>query len=242
MDDDCIKLELELSHPALDVEEHLAASSAVDLFRKERETLFADPETRTRVHQRLHNAVEEVESLLRLYSHLLRINGLLSEYRPSLLKAHRETAAKAHWDYGYGLAHDEPINTESTIRPVRLAHGLDGWECLLKARSKSNWAKQHLHHSDRLSFMDRPSRPSQHEAWPENEYSSDHLVTIVGFRLSCNNGQGQSVQFTVSEGGILKSSLMVNVTAPYGCEWHCRVYFVGYKLGELASRLVRVDS
>ena len=89
--------------------------------------------------------------------------------------------------------------------------------------------------------MDRYTR--QQETWPPNEYSPDRVVTIVGFRLSCDNAQGESVEFAIGEGGgIMTSSLLVYVKAPHGSNWHCRIYFVGYELGELASRVGRVDS
>jgi len=237
-----MKLELDFSHPSINAEEHHAASRAIAHFREERETFIDNSGAREDADQMLQSATEEVESRLRLYGHLLRINRLLSENHPPL-KAHRDTAERAHWDYGYGLAHNEAIDAGSKagVRGVRLTHDLDGWECLLTAKSKSGWAKGLVHHSDRLYFMDRSTR--QHGTWPPNEYSPDRVVTIVGFRLSCNNAKGESVEFTIGEGsGILKSSLLVYVSAPHGCDWHCRIYFVGYELGELASRVGRVDS
>ena len=240
MDDACTKLELDFSHPAIDAEENFAASNAISLFREARETFVDNPGAREMAEQQLQRATEEVEVLLRLYGHLLRINRLLSENHPPS-KARRDTKEKAHWNYGYGLAHDETIDPGSTaVRPVRLAHGLNGWECLLTAKSERGLGK-FLHHNDSLYFMDRSTR--QQETWPPNEYSPDRVVTIVGFRLSCDNAQGESVEFTIGEGGgILTSSLLVYVKAPHGRKWHCRIYFVGYELGELASRLGMVDS
>jgi len=92
------------------------------------------------------------------------------------------------------------------------------------------------HTEHRLSFMDRNSR-DRNVPLPPNKYSSEDEVTIVGFSLSCDNAEGVSVTFRVMFGGIFSSSLLIDVDAPHGYEWHCRVFYVDHELRHVAKRV-----
>ena len=229
MDDTFMTLDLNSSHPAI---EPSIVADAITFFKNGRDTFLSDDRARKKAHKKLQSATKEVESLFRLYEHLLRIKRLLSKDKPPEL-GHpvTVTTAGARWEYGYNLAPNEARAGEPKVkvRPINLDHGLHATECLLTL--KKEWFKHSAH---RLSFMDRSSRPIN-VSMPPNEYSSGAEVTIVGFSLSCDNAEGESVTFKIIFGGILSSSLWIDVDAPHGRNWHCRVFYVDHELGHLAK-------
>jgi hypothetical protein len=139
------------------------------------------------------------------------------------------------WEYGWhGEVVDAGADPEAQVESVRFDNELDGWMCLLKTKPATNICNFLSNQARRdFSFTGPHTRPQK--AAPPNEYTSGHEKTIVGFSLSCDNAQGTAVEFVIGKGGILSSSLMVDVKAPCGCEWHCRIFFVSDDLGWLAS-------
>jgi hypothetical protein len=128
---------------------------------------------------------------------------------------------------------DADADPEDNVKPVKFDIGLDGFMCLLKTKPPWHLFLGHAH--GEFTFMGLDTRLLM-ETLP-NKYSSGRKKTIVGFSLSCDNERDEDVEFTITEGGILSSSLLIDVKAPYDYEWHCRVFFVGDELGRLANRV-----
>jgi hypothetical protein len=97
---------------------------------------------------------------------------------------------------------------------------------------RKEWNVLSRHYKTNLYFHGRTTRSKKQS---NTEYSPTFSAAIVGFTLSCDNEPDESVTFTIATGGILSSSLSVQVSAPYGREWHCRVFFVEDEFGCLAS-------
>jgi len=241
MEASCMSLELNCSHPAIDGDKRSDALQAIENFRRGRGTFARIPDALQKADEELQGAAKNVGSLLRLYDHLLTINELLSPDVAQEVKRPKDD--QALWECGYGLAHDEEMARDSPdkVRPVRLAYKLDGWECLLEAKSQGRWCDRLLSLKDGLSLYFRDRTSCEGESLPANEYSSKFGVTIVGFRLFCTNVPGESVKFTIKHGGILSSELSVDVSAQRGCKCECRIFYVDHNLGQLADRIRRLN-
>jgi len=129
MDDNFMNLELNASHPAI---ESSVVDDTIAFFRNGRETFLSDDRAREKADKKLQSATKKVESLFRLYEHVLGIKQLLSKnHPPELGHPVTVTTAEARWTYGYDLAPNEARagKPKVKVRPVRLDHGLNAQEC-----------------------------------------------------------------------------------------------------------------
>jgi hypothetical protein len=224
MNNTCMNLELNRSHPAV-IGNRSISSDAITLFRKGRATFIHDPVARDRASRKLEKAARLVNLSIQRFDLMKSIKGLLSENSPPPVgHTIRDQTGSARWVYGMTRSDKAAVAPKAGAWRVRLANGLEAQECLLTAKSKSRICTQ----TDEFCFISRATRIC-HDIG-ENRYSLDDQVTIVGFSLTCNNAWNVPVEFTITRGGILSSSLSIDVSIPRGCEWHCRVFFVNGEL------------
>jgi hypothetical protein len=244
MNDTCTNLELNCEHPAINPQgrEYQLALDAIILFKKGRETFIRDAGARDKAYHALLDAKTAFEPYLRLYDYLRTVNRLLLKERPpGLHLAVKDTLMNAKWEYGWrGEVVDADADPEAQVKSVRFDNELDGWMCLLKTKPATNICNV-LSNQARGDFSFTGPRTRPQKAAPPNEYTSGREKTIVGFSLTCDNARGTAVEFVIRKGGILSSSLAVDVKAPRGCVWHCRIFFVSDELGRLASLVEGVD-
>jgi len=232
MDDACINLELNHLHPGVVYEDRSAASDAITLFRKGRPTFHRDHIGRDRAYRMLQGAGNLIKSSLRRYDRLLKVNVLvLANPPPQVGNAVTSKTKNARWDYGMPRGEKVDITSTAQVRSIKLADGFEGQECLLKAKSKGSIFKR----TDEFRFSGHHGGSRAQGPLQPNVYMSNDLVTVIGFSLSCDNARGVPVKFTITEGGILSSSLSVDVSIPSGCEWHCRVLFIKAQWGQLEN-------
>ena len=233
-----MNLELNCSHPAIDSiprgPEFSKASEAITLFKEGRETFIHNADARDQAYHALQRAQEAIEPRLRLYDHLRTVNRSLSKKRPPELGSPAKAKeANAKWEFGL-LGHVDAESSDQ-VNNVTFDTGLEGFACLLKAtphREFSHLLSTNAHGSFAFTGPITRSRKTL-----INEYAAGREKTIVGFTLSCNNLRDAPVEFIITRGGILSSSLLIDVKGPHACVWHCRIFFVDGELGQLANRV-----
>ena len=216
-----LNLELALSHPKIDKHDIPHASRAISLFERGRATFVDEPRDCQDALQALESATAEINDFFGLLDHRFRIERILLRRSPPKLHEEFKTGGERQ-EYGYRLAAGETTISDRKLREVDFEHGLRGWECLLKANEEKQSFRPLAgrRYTADLLFRARDTRKQQAEP---NTYAPKFLATIVGFSLSCND---KSAKFTITTGGILTATLSVRVSAPYGAEWHCRIFFV----------------
>jgi hypothetical protein len=240
MNDTCTNLELNCEHPAIKPQgpEYNLALDSITLFKEGRERFIWDAGARDKAYHALLDAKTAFEPCFRLYDHLRTVSRSLSkEYPPDLHRVVKDTRANAKWEYGLrGEVVDADADPEAQVKSVRFDNGLDGGMCLLKVKPATNF-RNFFSNQARGDFLFTGPRTRPQKGTPPNEYTSGREKTIIGFSLSCDNPRDTAVEFVITKGGILSSSLAVDVKAPRGCKWHCRIFFVSDALGRLASRV-----
>jgi len=231
MDTLYLNLELDVSHPAIDRQDIPVASRAIYLYERGRDTFIDKSADRQEAYRALESATEDAKKFLDLrLGHRFIIERILLQNSPPKLHQQIRTGGE-RLEFGYRLASSEKTISNKKCRSVTLEHGLHGWECLLKANKEKKHFHLDHHYTADILFH---ARATSTESELDNEYHPGFLATIVGFSLSCNN---KSAKFTITTGGILSSTLSVQVSAPYGVGWHCRIFFVEDKFGGLASHM-----
>ena len=231
-----MKLELNCSHPAIDSRgtAFSKASEAITLFKEGRETFIRDADARDKAYHALQRAQEAIEPRLQLYDHLRTVNRSLSKKRPPELGV-PETDNRANVKWEFGILGHADAESEAQVKPVRFGAGLEGFACLLKATPHRHFSHLFSHNAHgNFAFTGPITHPRQSLT---NEYATGREKTIVGFTLSCNNLRDAPVEFIITRGGILSSSLLIDVKGPHACVWHCRIFFVDGELGQLANRV-----
>ena len=209
------------------------ARAAIRRFRTNRALFINDSTALEGAERSLNDAAEKVRRLLARYRFM---EGLVKECRgmQPIGKTFKGGAVEQNWAHGAVLPHARDSEDEDSMT--------DGSQGTVVFRGKiEGQIRNTLCRRKCVQFECRERQPERRNQDRSTDSTrgletQDPLILIqirpsyyiVGWTLSIRTGRQGSKSFSVKNGGILESNLMIDIKAPtcHRADWHCRIYFV----------------